>query len=91
MMKIKLSACNRPTKPGLYLMKLPHEAPQLVRVHLSGVYGATKAEMSLSVSDSRSHYHYHSPLNELMPDGGKWQWFVSPQAKFSAPLTFGPP
>ncbi len=88
-MNIPLSVANRPTKPGLYVMQEHDwEAPRMVRASFMHVAGDDKPTTDLSIEDSRSHHHGHAPLNEMKADGGKWQSFISPDARFSTEVTF---
>ncbi len=87
-LSISLSAANRPTKPGLYVMQEHDwEAPRMVRVYYGHTAGDEKPGKDLMCDDSRSHHHGHSPLNAKRADGdGEWQWSISPDALFSLPI-----
>lgn len=88
-MTIQLFLSNRPTKPGLYLMREHHwEAPRLVKVDFMHTAGESEPSADLQAMDSRGHTFGCSPLNEQRANGGKWQWFIAPEATFSERLTF---
>ena len=85
-MNIKLSKDNRPTKPGLYIMKEhSYSTPMIVEagfIHIGGDEFPTK-DLTLRCLG------FDKALNEHKADGsGKWNNFINLEAKFSEPLSF---
>jgi hypothetical protein len=82
---IRLSVANRPTAPGLYVMQeYDFAVPRLVTISQMHIAGEDSPRPDLMCTSSE--FRSCAPLNEEKSDGGRWQWSITKDAKFSLPL-----